>query len=93
MATDDQAGADRVTEYPPEERGRRVLWRTVTIGLFLALGVVAYWLADRNGWSERLTLAAVAIPYWVIVTVVWSKSGPYMPRLHGPRGQDGDKSR
>jgi hypothetical protein len=71
--------------YPRAERGRRVLWRTVSIGIYVAIGVFSFWLAERQGWNLSFVLAATAVPYWLVVTAIWRRRGPYMPRLHGPR--------
>jgi hypothetical protein len=71
--------------YPAEERGRRILWRTVTIGIYGGLVALSFWVAQRLHWPGQLMLPAVALPYWAVVTWIWSRSGPYMPRLHGAR--------
>jgi hypothetical protein len=74
--------------YPPEERGRRIVWRTVTVGVYLVLTAAAIWVAHVQGWSDgwfppRGLLGLVGLPYWAVVTAVWKRYGPYMPRLHG----------
>jgi len=69
--------------YRPAERGRRIRWRTVSIGVFLVLVGAAYWAAFRIGWPMRGEAAIVGIPYWVVVTAIWRRKGPHMPELHG----------
>jgi hypothetical protein len=71
--------------YPRAERGRRVLWRTVSIGIYLAIAAFSFWLARRQGWQFKLVLAVPAVPYWLVVAAIWRRRGPYMPRLHGQR--------
>ncbi len=66
--------------YSAEERGRRILWRTVTIGLYAGLGIFAIWLAAWLRWPFKLTLALIAIPYWTLVIALWMWRGPYLPR-------------
>ena len=73
-------------EYPVQERGRRILWRTITIGIYAGLSAVASWVSAWLHWPFRLTLALVAFPYWSVVIAVWLRRGPYMPRLHGNLG-------
>jgi hypothetical protein len=36
---------------PPEERGRRIAWRTVSVGVYLAVTATAIWVAHVRGWS------------------------------------------
>ncbi|GAB1644095.1 hypothetical protein KRMM14A1259_45180 [Krasilnikovia sp. MM14-A1259] len=74
--------------YPPEERGRRILWRTTTAAAYLALTAAVVWFARLRGWSDgwvpkRGLIGIVALPYWAVVTAVWKRYGPYMPQLHG----------
>ena len=38
--------------YPPEGRSRRIVWRTVTAGVFLLLTAAAIWVAHVQGWSD-----------------------------------------
>ena len=68
--------------YPPEERGRRIVWRSVTIGVFLALIGGALWIAHLYRWPEPALIGLVSVPYWAAVTAVWRRWGPYMPGLH-----------
>lgn len=74
-------GRHRADRYPPDERGRRVLWRSVTVGLYLLVSIAALWLSETTGWSFKILLGAVAVPYWYVVMVIWSRWGPYMPGL------------
>ncbi|MFI7598979.1 hypothetical protein [Actinoplanes sp. NPDC049681] len=74
-------GPKHAAVYPPGERGRRILWRTVTMGLFFALEVGGFWVAHVLGWADGLVGALIAVPYWTAVTSVWSRYGPEMPGL------------
>jgi hypothetical protein len=67
--------------YPAEERGRRIRWRTSTITLYLALVGAALWVAHILGWSERVGIPVVGVPYWAVTTAIWSRHGPEMPGL------------
>ncbi|GAB1688208.1 hypothetical protein KRM28CT15_00110 [Krasilnikovia sp. M28-CT-15] len=74
--------------YPPEERGRRILWRTVTFAGFTALTAPVVWFTYIRGWIDepfirKGLLALVALPYWAVVMAVWKRRGPYLPKLHG----------
>jgi hypothetical protein len=68
--------------YPAEERGRRILWRVTTVGLYLTLEAAALWTAHIWGWPEVIAIPVVAVPYWAAVTAVWSGWGPDMPGLN-----------
>jgi hypothetical protein len=69
--------------FPRAERGRRVRWRAVTIGVYFALAVGAIWLTGRWGWPPQAAIAGVGVPYWAAVMAVWRRRGPRMPGLHG----------
>jgi hypothetical protein len=71
----------RHSAYTPEERGRRVVWRAVTVTIYLVLCAGALWFANVEGWPFRLVLGPVAVPYWLGVTAIWSRHGPDMPGL------------
>jgi hypothetical protein len=68
--------------FSAEERGRRVRWRATSIGLFAALIVAGYRLADQERWPANFA-PMVGLPYWALVTVIWRRWGPYMAALHG----------
>ncbi|WP_186316163.1 hypothetical protein [Catellatospora sichuanensis] len=53
----------------------------MTIGMFVALAGGCWWLAEQMDWNVKAVTAAVAIPYWLVVTVVWRRYGPAMPGL------------
>src|SRR3954454_19927553 len=81
--------------YPPEERSRRIVWRTATVGVYLLLTVAAIWVAHVQGWSDgwfppNWVLVIVALPYWAVATAVWKRYGPYMPGLHGDKRPPND---
>lgn len=67
--------------HPREQRGRRIRWRSVTLGLFALLVLGTWWLEARTGWDMEVTLGVVAIPYWAAVTAIWRLRGPEMPGL------------
>ncbi|MFC7760104.1 hypothetical protein ACFQY4_20355 [Catellatospora bangladeshensis] len=58
-----------------------MLWRTVSIGLFVLLALGTFWLEQRMGWPKEITTPLVAVPYWAVVTAVWRHYGPEMPGL------------
>ena len=77
-------------KYPPEERGRRIRWRTVTFALYAALAVATGWISHNRGWSDdwfppKWVIGVVAVPYWAVVIAVWRSYGPYLPGLHDER--------
>lgn len=69
--------------YPRAERGRRIRWRLVAIGGYAVVTALAWWLARVLGWEfDRLSLGLLAVPYWLVVTLVWRRFGPAMPGLN-----------
>lgn len=85
MPRRERARARHAWKYPPEQRGRRILWRTITIGLYLILTCAVAWYAHLRRWTPSALIAPVAVPYWAAVTALWRRHGPYMPKLHGDR--------
>lgn len=73
------AGPRHALVLPREERGRRILWRTVAIGLFAALEAGGILLAQHWNLPGGLAIPVVAVPYWAAATAIWSRWGPEMP--------------
>jgi hypothetical protein len=77
----DAKGPRHALVYPAEQRGQRIRWRSATFALYFVLQGAALWIVHVWGWPEVIAIPVVSLPYWHVVTAVWSRYGPYMPGL------------
>lgn len=74
-------GPKHALALPPGQRGRRVRWRVGAFSVYFALQGAAMWAVHTWGWPEAVAIPVVAVPYWVVVTAIWSRFGPEVPGL------------